>query len=258
MSAGPEGPAVRLELDGAVAEIVLCGAPVNPLSTAMLAELNAALDRVPGTARALLVTSSLERVFMAGADIDFMRDAPLPVQGEYVRTIQRTFCRFEAVPQPVVVGIDGACLGGGLELALACDLRIVAATATLGLPEATLGILAAAGGIQRLVRAVPQAVAHDILLSGRRISGAEAGAWGLASRVTGAGEATAAARELATELVAGPRPALAATKRLARAAPDDVAAALDREWETWMEVRAGADAQEGLTAFCEKRHPRFG
>jgi enoyl-CoA hydratase/carnithine racemase len=248
---------VRLELSGGVAEIVLDRAPVNPLTTALLTEMNEALDQVPEDAGTLLVTSALGRIFMAGADIDFMRGAPLTEQGSYVRTIQRTFSRLEAWPAPVVVGIDGHCLGGGLELALACDLRVVAETATLGLPEATLGILAAAGGIQRLVRAVPQAVAHDMLLCGRRISGAEAGAWGLASRLTAPGEATAAARELAAELAAGSTPALAATKRLALAAAESVPSRLDREWSAWMEVRAGDDAREGLTAFVEKREPRF-
>lgn len=267
--------AVRLQTIGGVAEIVLDRAPVNALSAELLAELNEALDRVPEDAGALLVTSALERVFMAGADIDFMRDAPLATQGEYVRTIQRTCGRLEAWPTPVVAGIDGHCLGGGLELALACDLRVVAEPATLGLPEATLGILAAAGGIQRLVRAMPQAIAHDMLLCGRRISGAEAGTWGLASRVTAPGKAMATARLLASELAAGSTPALAATKRLALAAaereaapgsgedappgrtPPGVTARLDREWSTWMEVRAGSDAQEGLTAFTEKREPRF-
>jgi enoyl-CoA hydratase/carnithine racemase len=258
MSAEAAGPAVRLSVADGVAEICFCRPPVNPMSTAMLADLNAAIDAVPGSARAILLTSSVEGMFIAGADIAFMCDAPVAEQGEYVRTIQRTFSRLEASPLPVVAGIDGACLGGGLEIALTGDVRIVSETSIFGLPEVTLGILAGAGGIQRLVRAVPQAVAHDILLTGRRISGAEAGAWGLASRVTAEGEATDAAREVARRLARGAGEAIAMTKQLAiAAAAADVSRQLDREWEGWMEVRPSANSQEGLTAFMEKRRPGF-
>jgi enoyl-CoA hydratase/carnithine racemase len=246
--------------------------------------------------KGLAIRSLKPSGFIAGAEIrEFADMTDEQIIAERIGKGLEVLDRLEQLPFPSVALIHGFCLGGGLELALACDVRVVAETATLGLPETTLGILAAAGGIQRLVRAVPQAVAHDILLCGRRISGAEAGAWGLASRVTARGEATATARALAAKLAAGSTPALAATKRLALAAadreseatasggpatyggvagslpasstavdlapdapiPPGVAARLDREWSTWMEIRAGADAQEGLDAFTEKREPRF-
>lgn len=253
------GPRVRLEVDGDVAELTFCHPPVNQLSRRVLAELNEALDAITAEVRAVVVTSEVERVFMAGGDLEFLRDAPLREQGDYVRLVQSTFTRFERLPQPAVVGIDGACLGGGLELSLACDIRIVSERASLGLPEVKLGILAGAGGTQRLVRAIGQGVARDMLLTGRRISGAEAITFGLASRLAPNGEAADAARALARELAAGATEAIQATKRLGVAATENsIDAGLDQEWEGWMGVRESANAQEGLSAFLDKREPSFG
>lgn len=249
---------VRLEVEGAVAGIVFASAPVNELSREFIRELNAAIDRIPPGTHAVRVTSSVERVFMAGGDIAFMSTSSIEEQGEYVRSVQSTFTRLERLAPPVVAGIDGACLGGGLEVALACDIRVVSDSAQLGLPEVRLGILAGSGGTQRLVRAVGQGVARDLLLSGRRISAEEAVGIGLASRHVARGEAGAAARELAAELAAGATEAIEATKRLALAASENsIEVGLNQEWSEWMQVRRSQNAQEGLTAFLEKREPHF-
>jgi enoyl-CoA hydratase/carnithine racemase len=251
-------PRVRLEHSGAVAEIVFSSPPVNSLSREFIAELNSAIDEIPTSSRAVAVTSAVKRIFMAGADIEFLRDGSLDDQGDYVRSVQDAFTRLERLGPPVVAGIEGACLGGGLELALCCDIRIVSHAATLGLPEVTLGIIAGAGGTQRLVRAIGQGVARDLLLSGRRVSGSEAVGIGLAGRLVQAGEAAAAATGLASELAAGATEAIQASKRLVRAASENsIAAGLNQEWSEWMQVRQSANAQEGLTAFLEKRDPRF-
>jgi enoyl-CoA hydratase/carnithine racemase len=251
-------PRVRLEVRGEVAEIVFSCPPVNALSQQFIDEMNEAIDRIPPKTRAVAVTSDVERVFMAGADIAFMSGASLEEGGEYLRSVQRTFRRMEQLDPPAVAGIDGACLGGGLEFALTCDIRIVSEQALLGLPEVTLGILAAAGGTQRLVRAIGQGVARDLLLSGRRISGSEAVEIGLASRLVPKGTAGETARELAAELAAGAKEAIQATKRLALAASENsIESGLNQEWSEWMQVRRSENAQEGLTAFLEKRDPRF-
>jgi enoyl-CoA hydratase/carnithine racemase len=251
-------PRVRLELSGQVAELVFSCPPVNELSREFIEELNLAIDEIPLTTRAVAVTSAVERVFMAGGDIAFMSSSSLEEQGEYVRSVQGTFTRLERLAPPVVAGIDGACLGGGLEIALACDVRIVSDLASLGLPEVRLGILAGSGGTQRLVRAVGQGVARDLLLSGRRISASEAIGIGLVSRQAPPGEAGEAARLLAAELAAGAAEALQATKRLALAASENsIEVGLNQEWSEWMQVRRSENAQEGLTAFLEKRDPRF-
>lgn len=245
---------IRADADGGVAEVVLCSPPVNQLSHAFLEQLNETLDSLPGETRALVVSSEVPRVFMAGGDIDFLANGTLEEQGEYVRWVQATFSRFEQMSWPVVAGIDGACLGGGLELSLACDIRVVSESAQLGLPEVRLGILPGAGGTQRMVRAIGQGVARDLLLTGRRVTGREALEYGIASRLVGDGEAAGAARELARSLAAGAVEAIQAIKRLALAGSDNsIEAGLEQEWREWMDVRGSANAQEGLTAFLEKR-----
>lgn len=249
---------VRLEVRGEVAEIVFSCPPVNALSHEFVDDLNGAIDQIPRTTRAVAVTSDVERVFMAGADIAFMTGASLQEGGEYLRSVQRTFRRIEKLDPPVVAGIDGACLGGGLEFALTCDIRVVSDSAKLGLPEVTLGILAAAGGTQRLVRAIGQGVARDLLLTGRPISGADAVNIGLASRMVAKGTAGEAARELAAELAAGAKEGIQASKRLALAASENsIDAGLNQEWSEWMQVRGSDNAQEGIDAFLEKRDPSF-
>lgn len=249
---------VRVGVDDGLAELVFASPPVNQLSRAFLTDLNEALDTLDEGTRALVVWSDVPRVFMAGGDIEFLAGAGLDELRDYVRWVQQTFTRFEDMPWPVVVGIDGACLGGGLELSLACDIRVVAESARLGLPEVTLGILPGAGGTQRLVRAAGQGVARDLLLTGRRVDGREAVGFGIASRLVADGGAAGAARELARELGSGATEAIQAIKRLTLAASDNtIEEGLRQEWEAWMDVRGSHNAQEGLTAFLEKRQPTY-
>jgi enoyl-CoA hydratase/carnithine racemase len=187
-----------------------------------------------------------------------MAAAPIEEQLPFVALCQETYSSLERLACPSIAAIDGACLGGGLELALGCDIRVVGASATLGLPEATIGLIAGAGGTQRLVRAVGQGVARDLLLTGRRISGLDAGAMGVASRVVKDGGATAEALDIARKLADGPAEAIQATKRLAVAASEvTIDEGLARERAEWEQVRRSASSQEGLSAFAEKRTPDF-
>jgi enoyl-CoA hydratase/carnithine racemase len=251
-------PLVRLELYDSVAEIVFASPPVNALSHAFIAELNEAIDAIPADARAVALTSKAPRVFMAGADLNFMATGSADELAAYERLVQGTFTRIERLDQPVIAAIDGACMGGGLEIALAADIRVVARSAKLGLPEATLGIIAAAGGTQRLVRSVGQGVARDMLLTGRRIDGAEAAAIGLASRLCEDGEASATAREIARDLASGAKEAIQASKRLALSASEiALEEGLRREREEYESVVGSANAREGIRAFVEKRDPDF-
>lgn len=248
---------VRLERHGALAEIILDSPPVNELSPRFVEALERAVEQI-GDARAVLIRSAVPRVFMAGGDISFMAQAPVREQEAYVRRLQRLFLRFEQIEQPVVVGIDGAALGGGTEIALTCDVRIAARDVKMGLPEVTLGIFPGAGGTHRLVRSVGQAVARDLMLTGRRISGEEAGAIGLVSRVVEPGEATATAREIAQALADGAYEAIIAIKRLALMAYDvPPIPSFASEAAEWGIVRRSENAQEGLSAFLEKRRPVF-
>jgi enoyl-CoA hydratase/carnithine racemase len=249
---------IHTHVDDGVAELVLARPPVNQFDAPFLEAIRTAVDELPPTVRALVVSSEVERIFAAGGDIPWMASAPLQQQLRFVAVCQATYARFADVPYPTIAAIEGAALGGGFELALACDVRIVGEGAVLGLPEATIGLLAGAGGITRLVRAIGHGAAHDLLLTGRRIDAAEALRMNVASRATPAGEARAAALALARQLADGPTEAIQATKRLAAVADEgSVADGLQREREAWAEVRPSATTQEGLDAFAEKRPPDF-
>jgi enoyl-CoA hydratase/carnithine racemase len=253
-----EGDWIRLETDAGVAHLKLCRPPVNQFDTALLELVIAAVWELGEETRALVVGSDLDGVFAAGGDIPWMASAPLAEQLDFVALCQTAYSAFERISCPTIAAIEGHCLGGGLELALACDVRVVAAGSSLGLPEAQVGLIAGAGGTQRLVRAVGQGVARDMLLTGRRITGTEAAALGLASRLVGDGDAEAEALAIARRLAAGPAEAIAATKRLAVAASElGIEDGLARERAEWEQVRQSASTQEGLEAFAEKRAPDF-
>lgn len=251
-------PLVRVESAGRVAEIVLASPPVNSLSLDFVAELEAAIEAIPDEARAVVVRSEVPRVFLAGADIRYLVESGIEELVPYVKRLQDVFRALELYPYPAIAAIEGHCLGGGLEIALCCDIRVVAEGASLGLPEVTLGIFPAAGGTQRLPKAIGQGRARELLLTGRRIDAAEAREIGLANRVVPAGEAAAVALEIARGLADGAGEAIAAIKRLAQAASETpLREGLRRELDEWRQVRLSANAQEGLQAFFEKRAPAY-
>jgi enoyl-CoA hydratase/carnithine racemase len=249
---------IEVHVDDGVAQLVLAKPPVNAFDAPFLTAIAAAVTGLGADVRALVVSSSVDRMFAAGGDIPWMAQAPLDEQLRFVELCQDTYSLFETVAYPTIAAIEGMCLGGGLELSLACDIRIVGPGAVLGLPEATIGLIAGAGGITRLVRAVGRGVAHDLLLTGRRISADEAVAMGIASRRAEAGGAAEAALDLARRLADGPTEAIEATKRLAVVAGEGtIADGLAREREAWASVRRSARTQEGLEAFGEKRPADF-
>jgi enoyl-CoA hydratase/carnithine racemase len=249
---------VSVRHDDGVAQLVLDRAPVNQFDAELLRATLDAVETLPAGTRALVVSSAIPDVFAAGGDIPWMARAPIEEQLAFVELCQRTYSSFERIACPAIAAIEGACLGGGLELVLACDIRVVGEGALLGLPETTIGLIAGAGGTQRLPRAIGQGVARDMLITGRRISGSEAGAIGLASRVVADGEATATALALARRLADGATEAIQASKRLALSAFDEpIDAGLARERAEWAEVRRSATSQEGLEAFAAKRRPDF-
>ncbi|MGD9990181.1 enoyl-CoA hydratase/isomerase family protein [Pseudonocardia sp.] len=208
---------IRVEQHGDVAEIVMDAPPVNAFDRPFLQRLGEALGGVPDRTRAVVVSSAVPRIFAAGGDIPYMARADLDDQMSYVELCQEVYGAFDHVAVPTIAAVDGACLGGGLELALSCDIRVVAPAVRLGLPEATLGILAGGGAIHRIVRAIGQAPARDMLLTGRRITGTEAVDIGLASRLAEPGTVTAAALALAAGIAAADPAAVEAVTRAARA-----------------------------------------
>lgn len=254
----PEPDWVRLEHDDGVATLTFDRPPVNAFDAPFLTRvLDAVMSLGPET-RALVVTSAVPRMFAAGGDIPGMARASLEELLPFVKLCQEAYSSFERIHCPTVAAIDGPAMGGGFELALGCDIRVVGADALLALPEATIGLIASGGGTQRLVRAVGQGIARDLLLTGRRITGAEAGAFGITSRLVESGAAEAEAQAIARALADGPTEAIEATKRLAVAASElAMEEGSRREFEEWARVRPTAATQEGLDAFAEKRRPDF-
>lgn len=192
--------------------------PVNALDEALLAALEQALDAaVADAAVTVLHLRSAQKAFCAGADLAFLRDCLDTPEGTetmvaLVRRMQALFARLEAAPLVTLAEIGGAALGGGFELALACDLRMSAVEARLGLPEAGLGLLPGAGGTQRLTRLVGAGLARRLILGAETPSGAEAAALGLVQWALPRAELPAAAAALAARLAGLPRQALAENK----------------------------------------------
>jgi enoyl-CoA hydratase/carnithine racemase len=249
---------VRLEHDDGVGTLVLDRAPVNAFDTAFLTAVLEAVESLGSETRALVVTSAVPRMFAAGGDIPGMARATIDELRPFLQLCQDAYSSFERVHCPTIAAIDGPCLGGAFELSLGCDIRVAGREAVLGLPEATIGLIPSGGGTQRLVRAVGQGVARDLLLTGRRVTGAEAGAMGIVSRVVEPGAAEAEALAIARALADGPTEAIEATKRLAVAASEiEMSEGSRREFEEWVAVRRSAATQEGLDAFAQKRRPDF-
>ena len=210
---------VGVERQGAVLVATLARPPVNALGDALIVQLGAALDAaIADESVTVLHLRSEQRAFCAGADLDFMRQCFASADGPeamvaLVQRMQELFARIEAAPLVTLVEIGGAALGGGFELALACDLRIAADEARVGLPEAALGLLPGAGGTQRLTRLVGRGLAHRLILGAETPTGREALALGLVQWSVPRAELAAAAEALAQRLAALPRHALAENKR---------------------------------------------
>ncbi|MEZ5076841.1 MAG: enoyl-CoA hydratase/isomerase family protein [Solirubrobacterales bacterium] len=250
---------IETEHEDGVTTLTMSRPPVNQFDRELLEQLLGAVEGLGPETRALVIASSVERVFAAGGDLPWMAAASIEEQLPYVALCQDTYSSFERIACPAIAAVEGHCLGGGFELCLGCDIRVAARDASFGLPEATIGLIAGAGGTQRLVRAVGQGLARDLLLTGRRISGEEAAAHGIVSRLVDRGEARATAQEIARDLAGGPTEAIEATKRLAVAASElEIEEGLARERAEWQTVRESALTQEGLEAFAEKRPPEFG
>lgn len=254
----PAATWIELEHDDGVVTLTMARPPVNQFDRELIEQVLEAVEGLGPETRALVVASSVGRVFAAGGDLPWMASATIEEQLPYVALCQDAYTAFERIHCPSIAAVEGHCLGGGFELCLACDIRVAGRDAGFGLPEATIGLIAGAGGTQRLVRAVGQGIARDMLLTGRRISATEASERGVVSRLVASGEALGEALAIARALADGPSEAIEATKRLAVAASElELDEGLARERAEWEWVRGSAKTQEGLEAFAEKRRPDF-
>ncbi len=232
----------------------------NSISVAMLAELNALLARAAGdrALRCVVVTGAGDKAFCAGADLKErarMSDAEVHA---FHHGLRRAFRAIEEAPQPFVAALNGAALGGGLELALACDLRVASDAAQMGLPEVSLGIIPGGGGTQRLSRLVGVARAKDLVLTARRIGAAEALAMGLVARIAPPQRLLDDAAALAEQIARNAPISLRQAKRAIDGGFHlPLEEALELENRMYQDCLGTRDRLEALRAFAEKRPPVF-
>ena len=232
---------------------------LNALDRQVVEELGQALlDLEAEGPRAIVVTGAGERAFVAGADIRAMSIME-PLEAKRFSEIgHAAMALLDRSPVPTIAAVNGYALGGGCEVALACDIRIAAENATFGFPEVSLGILPGMGGTQRLPRLIGPALAKELIFTGRRISAEEASEMGLVNRVVTEGEALNAARELAVEISANGPLAVRHAKAAANRTLDvDLVSGLEFEADQFALLFATEDAREGMNAFGERRKPEF-
>jgi len=232
----------------------------NSLSRAMIAGLRENLERASGkrSLRSVVLTGRGERAFCAGADLKERATMSEADVHAFHESLRLAFRSIEAAPQTFVAAVNGAALGGGLELALACDLRVAAAHAEMGLPEVGLGIIPGAGGTVRLPRAIGVGRAKDLILTGRRVGATEALALGLVSRVARPGDLREEALALAEQVAQNAPVSIRQAKRAIDGAfqlPLDEALAFENR--LYQDCLGTRDRLEALRAFAEKRKPVF-
>jgi enoyl-CoA hydratase/carnithine racemase len=250
---------ILLEVEGGIAVATLCRPPVNAINEEWIAALNKVLDDVEHDARVkVLWIRSRQRVFCAGADLALMRErfGDAAGLGEMVAMaghMQKVFARLEKSGKVSIAEIGGAAMGGGFELALACDLRVVSELAKVGLPEARLGLLPAAGGTQRLTRLCGDSTARRLILGAEVLGGAEAVALGLAHWMVPAAELEAYTRSVAARIGSLPAAALAACKRCIDAALDPSRDGFEVELAETAMLYACGETQGLVRQFLEKQ-----
>jgi enoyl-CoA hydratase/carnithine racemase len=243
------GAVVLLQLDRPEAR--------NALSPELMEELGGALERADHDpdVRAIVIAGS-DEVFAAGADIRALRDRTF---GETLFHPTSVFWkRVAGCRTPLVAGVSGFALGGGCELALACDMIVASDTAEFGQPEITLGIIPGGGGTQRLVRVLGKQRAMELVLTGRRFSAQEALEWGIVNRIAKRGAWLNETIDLARVVASGPPVAAKLAKQAVLAADDaGLSAGLEQERRLYELAMATEDRVEGMSAFLEKRKPDF-
>ena len=255
------GAFISTERHETVALVTIDNPPMNALASALLEELEVEIEALDADddVRAIVLRGAGERAFVAGADIkEFPALRQSATEGGSARGIQRVGHRMDAARTPFVAAIRGFCLGGGLELAMCCDVRVCADDARLGQPEVKLGLIPGGGGTQRLPRLVGQGRAMLLNLTGEFVDADTAYAWGLVERVVPVDELMSAALEVAGQIAAQSPHAVAVLRELARTTRGlPLEEGLRREADGFVRCLRSEDGAEGVAAFIEKRSPTF-
>jgi len=250
---------IRVELEEAVALVTIDRQEaMNALDVGTLTDLRGRLSELAAdeSVRVVILTGAGEKAFVAGADIKYMSNLDVEAAKAWGALGHEAGRLLETMPKPTIAAINGFALGGGCELALACDIRYAASTAKLGQPEVNLGIIPGWGGTQRLARVCGLGIARELIFTGRIVGADEALRIGLVNAVHD--PVLDKAQETATLLAAKSTVALRTMKELAnRALGGDHEENLAAEGKTFGELFSTKDAKEGLAAFVEKREPKF-
>jgi len=247
------GDLVTVEADQAVATIRLSRPPMNALSAGLQADLAAAAAQVSDdpSIRAVVIYGG-DKLFAAGADIKEMSERTYVQMIQDIKGLQDALNSVAAIGKPVIAAVTGYALGGGLELALCADFRVLGESAQVGQPEILLGLIPGAGGTQRLPRLIGPAKAKDLIFTGRFVWATEALAIGLADKVVPDDQVLIAAREMAAAYAAGPAVALAAAKHAIDVGIEtDLATGLDIERASFAGLFATEDARTGMRSFLD-------
>lgn len=250
---------IACEISGPVVELALNNGPLNLVDKALLRALNAALAEIEQRSeiRCLIVHGGSGRAFCAGSDVREFERIRYDASEQKILYEDMTLRRLARLPMPTIAAIDGPALGGGLELALACDLRVCRKDVVLGLTESRLGGLAGSGSV-RVTRLLGAARAKELLFTGETISAERALSWGLVNRVVDAGTALEGARELAATIAARGPLSNRLAKRLVDEAQDaPIDAALSLSTVSQQQIFESDDLHSGVAAFLQKRAPEF-
>lgn len=232
----------------------------NAINRDLLRQLRNHLEeiRYDRQIRVVIITGSGTKAFCSGADLKERKTMTEQEVRQYIETIRDTFTMIEALPQPVIASINGLALGGGTELALACDLRIMAENAVMGLTETSLGIIPGAGGTQRLARLVGVGVAKDLIFTARKIDATEAKQIGLVNKVSTQDDLIQATLRWADEIAENAPLALIQAKRAINQGIEvSIDVGLKIESLAYEQLIPTRDRREGLLAFAEKRKPNY-
>jgi enoyl-CoA hydratase len=256
-----EGKFIKTRVDDHVGFIEIAKGKANTYDLEMMAEMDAALEelRFNDDARVIILTSALPGFFSAGADIEMLKRSQPDYKAMFCLHCQETLDKFAKTPKVVIAGINGHCVGGGLEIALACDLRMMASgSGKIGLPEVTLGVLPGTGGTQRLPRLIGTSRALDMMITGRLLTPEEALGIGLVNYVYPKETYAADLMNYARALAHGPSRAVSLIKRsVVEGIEEPLSSGLALERELQNRLFITDDAKEGISAFIEKRKAVF-
>ena len=251
---------VSFQIDDRIALVTVDRPPVNALNRQLEDELEGVFEELADLQEVgvVIITGGGEKAFIAGADIKMISEKPPEAAADMSAYTQRVLLKIERFDRVVIAAVNGLALGGGCEVAMACDMRVMDESAIIGLPEVSLGLLPGAGGTQRLARLVGIGKAKELILTGDPVKADEAKEIGLVERIAPKGEAVSEAKRLAKRVLSrGPVAIINAKRAINEGFDMPLEEGLKREAQLFSALFETQDMQEGVAAFLEKRKPKF-